>query len=388
MTKKMTNEEFLAKANKKHNNKFSYPDLYKKSNIKMRIICPKHGKFSQFPNEHLLSVYGCRYCANEHRNDHKLTDDKIVDEYCKNKPFRRRSSSHCKNQKTKLIFDCLINNKHHWKATFGSIKSQNSSCNKCVRKRIGIDHSNSAMKKFKQWIKSKPFKLCETLIDMSSYYEFKCKNCPHKWFASPSSMMCNDTKCSMCFHKHLGIIKRLKHKDIIKKIKIQDPNSKLAEPYKGSVMLHHLIDCKRCGKRRSQRLNKLLYFGQSCKYCVVNKANRKLTSLISETLKGKYNSFETEKTFEFDELHRVDNYFKIGTKRIIVQRQGEGHFDIGFYGIYGSKISQKMKKRLLEDQIEKDEELRKECKDENIILLEIYPGDSDEKIRKLLLKLV
>jgi len=61
--KRLTNEGFITKANKCHNNTYDYSKVdYKSSNVKIRIRCPKHGEFKQTPNSH-LSGRGCPNCA-------------------------------------------------------------------------------------------------------------------------------------------------------------------------------------------------------------------------------------------------------------------------------------------------------------------------------------
>jgi hypothetical protein len=61
--KKLTQEEFVIKANKKHNNKYNYSKvIYIGSQDVVIIICEKHGEFSQTPNAH-LNGNGCSKCA-------------------------------------------------------------------------------------------------------------------------------------------------------------------------------------------------------------------------------------------------------------------------------------------------------------------------------------
>jgi hypothetical protein len=57
-------DAFVVKANKKHNNKYDYSLVeYKNSDIKIKIVCPKHGPFWQTPRNHLW--FGCKKCGNE-----------------------------------------------------------------------------------------------------------------------------------------------------------------------------------------------------------------------------------------------------------------------------------------------------------------------------------
>jgi superfamily II DNA or RNA helicase len=63
MPKKMTTEEFIAKARKVHGDKYDYSKVeYKGSKEKVCIICPEHGDFWQLPSNH-LKCCGCPECG-------------------------------------------------------------------------------------------------------------------------------------------------------------------------------------------------------------------------------------------------------------------------------------------------------------------------------------
>lgn len=50
----MTYEEFKIAANAIHTSKYTYPDQeFKNLYTKIKIACPKHGIFEQYPNYHL-----------------------------------------------------------------------------------------------------------------------------------------------------------------------------------------------------------------------------------------------------------------------------------------------------------------------------------------------
>lgn len=60
--KRLTNDEFIEKANIKHNNLYDYPNLnYKNYDTKIEIDCKSHGLFIQSPRDH-LSGRGCPKC--------------------------------------------------------------------------------------------------------------------------------------------------------------------------------------------------------------------------------------------------------------------------------------------------------------------------------------
>ena len=70
-TFKLTNQEFIEKANKIHNNKYDYSKVeYVNNCTKVCIICPKHGEFWQTPHHH-LNGHGCSKCRNENNGDRR-----------------------------------------------------------------------------------------------------------------------------------------------------------------------------------------------------------------------------------------------------------------------------------------------------------------------------
>lgn len=61
-SKTLTNSDFIEKANKIHRNKYDYSSTnYLRQNIKIDIICLKHGPFFMRPNDHLKGQ-GCPKC--------------------------------------------------------------------------------------------------------------------------------------------------------------------------------------------------------------------------------------------------------------------------------------------------------------------------------------
>jgi very-short-patch-repair endonuclease/rubrerythrin len=58
------NEKFIEKARKVHGDKYNYSLVdYKRSKIKVDIICPVHGIFPQKPCDHLNARQGCPICS-------------------------------------------------------------------------------------------------------------------------------------------------------------------------------------------------------------------------------------------------------------------------------------------------------------------------------------
>lgn len=63
MPKKKTQEEFIAEATAAHNNKYDYSKVaYEGNKVKVKIICPEHGEFTQIPKDHIRGK-GCKQCG-------------------------------------------------------------------------------------------------------------------------------------------------------------------------------------------------------------------------------------------------------------------------------------------------------------------------------------
>jgi hypothetical protein len=63
MPKRLTTEQFIAKAKIIHNDKYDYSlTKFINSKTKVKIICPIHGEFEQFHDKH-LSKKGCSKCG-------------------------------------------------------------------------------------------------------------------------------------------------------------------------------------------------------------------------------------------------------------------------------------------------------------------------------------
>ena len=65
MSKKLTQEEFVARATQVHNGTYDYSlSKYLNGKTEVRIICPIHGEFLQKAHNHLLG-YGCTKCGRD-----------------------------------------------------------------------------------------------------------------------------------------------------------------------------------------------------------------------------------------------------------------------------------------------------------------------------------
>lgn len=96
----VTYEDFVKRSNTVHNNKYKYPDMdFKSVKDKVRIVCPKHGEFTQEVFSHMKGV-GCPKCNSskgemkvesflkknniEFISQYKITNDNLI---CTNNKF-------------------------------------------------------------------------------------------------------------------------------------------------------------------------------------------------------------------------------------------------------------------------------------------------------------
>lgn len=65
----MTTESFIKRAREIHGDKYDYSKVvYVNNHTKVCIICPKHGEFWQFPNNHINQKQGCPKCCSNPKN--------------------------------------------------------------------------------------------------------------------------------------------------------------------------------------------------------------------------------------------------------------------------------------------------------------------------------
>jgi hypothetical protein len=76
MPARLTQEQFINKANTKHNNHYDYSLVnYINAVTKVKIICFKHGEFEQQPNNHLFGQ-GCIKCMGDNVRKARISNTK------------------------------------------------------------------------------------------------------------------------------------------------------------------------------------------------------------------------------------------------------------------------------------------------------------------------
>lgn len=127
----MTQEEFIAKCNSVHNNKYDYSKVnYKNLGEKITVICPKHGEFNVQAYSHLHGS-NCFKCRNEKlSNSRKMTTNQFI-EKARNKFGDKFDYSEVKyiDSQTKIVIGCPIHGK--FEQTPSNHLRSKSGCPKC-----------------------------------------------------------------------------------------------------------------------------------------------------------------------------------------------------------------------------------------------------------------
>lgn len=167
--KSLSNEQFILKANKIHDNKYNYSKInYINNHTKITIICPIHGDFKQHPGNHLLGSIcpKCRIITIKSKlstctNNKNLLN--LYPEICKewSNKNKLKPQTYYSQSNYKVWWKCLKCN-FEYKAKIYHRTKLNSSCPKC-----NFSHGE---KKIEQY-------LIKNNINFKSQYRIKeCKN--------------------------------------------------------------------------------------------------------------------------------------------------------------------------------------------------------------------
>ena len=103
MSKKLSTEEFVAKAREYHGDKYDYSKTeYVNQTTPVVIICPEHGEFNQRPNNHYMGA-GCPMCSGNKRSSNVSFVEKAKTVHGNRYDY---SQVVYKNNKTKITIIC------------------------------------------------------------------------------------------------------------------------------------------------------------------------------------------------------------------------------------------------------------------------------------------
>lgn len=81
MKERLNKNNFIQRAKEIHDNKYDYSKtIYVKAKEPVIIICPKHGEFSQRPQDHILKACGCPKCKGDKTKEvHSYNKEKFLE---------------------------------------------------------------------------------------------------------------------------------------------------------------------------------------------------------------------------------------------------------------------------------------------------------------------
>lgn len=284
MTKRLTTEEFVSKAKLVPQHQYKNYDyskvVYVVANIKVEIICPKHGPFWQTPNNHLRGK-GCPACSGHVKLTNEIIDNKIL---------RREITrlGEVNGNHNKILWKCLrVNCEHEWRSTVGSIL-QGTGCPACVRKSVWDNQKIDA------FLKDRPIQRVGEAGSVRYKIMWRCliSGCGQEWMTYIHHVI-RGTGCPTCSKSGF-------------------------DPSKPSIIYVYTIDDKYCGygitndfkQRNTSHKRNFRKSGVSAKLITIFKCSGVEAQRIETLLKKTFDvvntgigGFKTEATY----LHNLTN---------------------------------------------------------------------------------
>lgn len=202
-------KKFIEKARNRHGNKYDYSKVeYRGSKEKVCIICPKHGEFWQYPQDHVRGN-NCPLCANENRGSkQRLTKEEFIkkaqevhgDKY-------DYSKVNYKNINTKITITCPI---HGDFEQIGMNHILGQGCPKCAGKGLSRDE---VIEKFTS-VHGDRYDYSK--VEYNGMHKKVCIICPEhgEFYQTPSKHIIGQG-CKKCGHSDNGINKRMTQEEFI-----------------------------------------------------------------------------------------------------------------------------------------------------------------------------
>lgn len=199
-------EKFIEKAKAVHGDEYDYSKVvYVKSNIKVCIICSKHGEFWVTPNNHLQGRK-CPLCSIENGNPitRLYTTESFV-EACKKihgDKFSYEKTVY-KNQSTKCVVTCLF---HGDREMLPSNLLRGFGCKKCAMERQAASKLHG-LEWFLEYAKKRHgnrYDYCEVEYKgINSKVKIFCTVCKKYFYQSPYYHVSKGHGCPCCNFSHL-----------------------------------------------------------------------------------------------------------------------------------------------------------------------------------------
>lgn len=324
--RKLTSQEFISRAKKVHENYYDYSAVvYQHAHSKIKIICPLHGLFEQYPNDHLKG-HGCFLCGKKKVSDSlKKSPEQFIKESKQiHNGFYDYSKTEYNNCSTKVVIICPI---HGEFKQLPDNHKNGSGCPKCARKKT-VDSIKFTVEKFANRCKL----IHKNFYDYSSVQYVNCFDkvkikCPkHGYFEQEPYSHWNGHGCPACASLLTGELFRLTTEQFIQKSKQMhgdkyDYSKTIYTDSKTKVK----INCKIHGDFYQNPYNHIN--GSGCNKCAYKSRGEEK---IENWLKNKNVVFIQQKTFP-DCRNPKTNYllsfdFYLPEKNLLIEYDGMQHF--------------------------------------------------------------
>lgn len=314
MSKRLTTQEFIEKAQKIHGDKYNYDKTeYVNSHTKVTITCPIHGDFKMLATNH-LSGDGCPLCSQRPRYTTETWKATAIEKYGDRYDY---SKVDYKNSRTKVCIIC------HEKDEFGrehgefwQVSTSHMSgrgCPKCAKKyqytneefieKANLVHNNKYIYTNSQYVN------CETKIRII---------CPeHGEFLQAPIHHLSGKGCPIC----AGNVRKTKEEFIVEANNVHNFFYSYDKTEYANVNTKVIITCPIHGDFEQLAIAHLN--GQGCPICYSEHKNLTESKLKKE-LENRHINFEYQKRFEWLGLQSLDFYFPEYNSAI--EYQGRQHF--------------------------------------------------------------
>ena len=203
MTRRKTQEEFIAELNKVNPNIVT-TGQYVNNHTKVLCLCKKCGhSWYAVPNA-LLQGYGCPKCA----GNIKKSNEDFCRELSKISPNIEPLEPY-KNSKTAILCKCKVCG-NEWMVTPNNLLSKKHQCPQCSHTNRGLlrRKTNTDFKKELSIINP-------NIIPLDSYttsqrkIRCQCKKCGHIWTATPNNLLDKHSCCPQCSHSSTSTIEQI-----------------------------------------------------------------------------------------------------------------------------------------------------------------------------------
>ena len=359
MPKKINIQDFIARSNIIHKNKYDYNQfIYVNYDTPGIIICPIHKEFEQKPDYHLNGC-GCPWCGGTVQDTNKTFIEKA------NKKHKNKytyDTVEYVNQRTKVEIKCPY---HNVFIQFPINHLNGAGCPKCANKRT----SNRKKLKQNQFIILANLKhnniydyTYSVYISCFEKIRIDCRR-HNDFYQTPGSHLAG-TGCPKCANEKSSIRQRDTIEKFIEKARIIHGNKYNYDKFEYiNSHIKATIICDICGPFEQTPSNHLS--GKGCWFCNRAKTNEKIVFNIL-----KYNNIEFYHNYDIRKINSgrklyVDFY--IPKLKIIIEYNGEQHYGpIQFGPNDKSNTIERFEKQQIRDKY-----LENFCLENNIKLISI-----------------